>query len=76
MLTREQNEALTRVEGEAPMGRLMRKWAWIPSAIPSQLRVGDAPLKIRLPGEEFVAWRAPDGRIGFIEKFPPAGAFS
>ncbi len=71
MLTREQNEALTRVEGEAPMGRLMRKWAWIPFAIPSQIKVGEAPLKVRLLGEDFVAWRAPDGRIGFIDRDCP-----
>ena len=71
MLTAAQNEALTRVTGDAPMARLLRRWAWIPFAISSQIKVGEAPLKVRLLGEDFVAWRAPDGRLGFIAQACP-----
>ena len=34
MVTREENELLTRVEGDAPMGALMREHYWIPAALP------------------------------------------
>ena len=37
MLTREQNDVLTRVEGDAPMGKLMREHYWIPAALSSQI---------------------------------------
>jgi nitrite reductase/ring-hydroxylating ferredoxin subunit len=71
MLSREQNDALTRVEGDAPMGELLRSWAWFPFAISSQLVVGEAPLRVRLLGVDYVAFRAPDGRIGFIDEACP-----
>jgi phthalate 4,5-dioxygenase len=71
MLTAAQNEALTRVEGDAPMARLLRAWTWIPFALPSQIQPGDAPFKVRLLGENYVAWRAPDGRLGFIDERCP-----
>jgi len=71
MLTAAQNEQLTRVTGDAPMGRLMRNWAWIPFAVPTQLKPLDAPMKVRLLGTDYVAWRAPDGRVGFIAEACP-----
>lgn len=71
MLTAAQNEALTRVEAEAPMGQLLRAWTWIPFALPSQIKPGDAPFKVRLLGQNYVAWRAPDGRLGFIDERCP-----
>ena len=71
MLTAAQNDALTRVEGDAPMARLLRGWTWIPFALPSQIQPGDAPFKVRLLGENYVAWRAPDGRLGFIDERCP-----
>lgn len=71
MLNRDQNEKLTRVEGDAPMGALLRNWAWFPFAISSQLKPGDPPLHVRLLGDDYVAFRAPDGRIGFIDEACP-----
>lgn len=43
MLNAEQNANLTRVESDAPMGALLRSWAWFPFAISTQLVAGDAP---------------------------------
>ncbi|MCF8709541.1 Rieske 2Fe-2S domain-containing protein [Rhizorhapis sp. SPR117] len=71
MLTQANNDLLTRVEGDAPMGRLIRKWAWLPFTLPSQLKPYGAPLKVRLLGNDYVAWRAPDGTIGFIDQACP-----
>jgi len=71
MITREENELLTRVEGDAPMGRLMRENYWFPFALSSQLVSGDAPLQVRLLGENYVAFRAEDGRIGFFDELCP-----
>ena len=48
MTTREENELMTRVEGDAPMGRLMRDNYWIPFAMSAHLVHGDAPMPVRL----------------------------
>jgi phenylpropionate dioxygenase-like ring-hydroxylating dioxygenase large terminal subunit len=71
MLSQANNELLTRVEGDAPMGQLIRKWSWIPFALPSELKPYDAPLKVRLLGSDYVAWRTPEGKVGFIDQACP-----
>lgn len=71
MISREDNERLCRVEGDAPMGRLMRDNYWIPFAVSAQIRVGDDPRSVRLLGGNYVAFRAEDGRIGFFGEHCP-----
>jgi phthalate 4,5-dioxygenase len=72
MLTKEQNRRLTSVEGDAPMARLMRENYWIPfSRIEALEAGGTRPTRVRLLGEDYVAWRAPDGRVGFIDRGCP-----
>jgi phenylpropionate dioxygenase-like ring-hydroxylating dioxygenase large terminal subunit len=71
MITREQNERLTRIDGDAPMGRLMRENYWIPFALSSHLVHGEAPTLVRLFGQNYVAFRAQDGRIGFLDELCP-----
>ena len=71
MVTREENELLTRVEGEAAMGRLMREHYWIPFSLSSHLVHGEAPMPVRLFGENYVAFRAQDGRVGFLDEHCP-----
>ena len=70
MLTHEQNERLTRVEGDAPMGRLMRNY-WIPAILSAQLVADGAPVRVRLLGHDHVAFRASDGRVGFFAEGCP-----
>jgi len=71
MLTTEQNENLTRVEGNAPMGALLRSWTWFPFAISTQIVAGEAPTKVRLLGVDYVAFRTTDGQVGFIDEACP-----
>lgn len=66
MLSKDQNERLCRVEGEAPMGRLMRRH-WIPALLSEQVATPDGrPVRVRLFGEDLVAFRGSDGRLGLI----------
>ena len=58
MLTKEQNEAITRTNAGTVCGELMRRY-WTPAALAEELRP-DAPLAVRIFGEELVI--APDGR--------------
>ena len=69
MLTKEQNELLCRVEGEAAMGRLMRRH-WLPVCLSEEATERDgAPARSRLLGEDLVVFRDSDGRIGVLGEY-------
>jgi phthalate 4,5-dioxygenase oxygenase subunit len=70
MLTREKNELLCRIEGEAPMGQMMRRY-WLPALTSSDLEAGGAPKRVRLLGEDLVAFRSPDGKVGLVDEYCP-----
>ncbi|MGQ9369111.1 Rieske 2Fe-2S domain-containing protein [Azospirillum sp. ST 5-10] len=66
MLSAEENDLLCRVEGDAPMGRMMRRH-WVPAALSEQLVEPDgSPVRVRLFGEDLVAFRDSDGRVGVL----------
>lgn len=71
MLSREDNELLTRVAGDAPMGRMIRQHWWIPAARSANLEADGKPLRVRLFGANYVAFRATDGRVGFFDEACP-----
>jgi len=71
MVTRAENEMMTRIDGDAPMGRLMRAHYWIPFALSERLVAGGGPVPVRLFGENYVAFRAEDGRVGFLDELCP-----
>jgi len=51
MLTREENELVTRTDPGTPMGEVMRRY-WIPALISSELPEPDcAPVRVQLLGE-------------------------
>lgn len=71
MLTREENELLCRVEGEAAMGMFMRRH-WIPACMSEEVAEPDgAPVKLRLLGEDLVVFRDSDGRLGILDEKCP-----
>lgn len=66
--TREENETLTRVGPETPMGRLFRQY-WIPFMLEDELTPKKPQKRFRLLGEDLVAFRTPSGRIGLVGEF-------
>lgn len=71
MLTREENERLCHVEGDAPMGGIMRRH-WIPACLSEEVEEPDGkPVRVRLLGERLVAFRDSDGKLGLIEETCP-----
>jgi len=70
MLTQEQNELLTRIGPGAPMGEMLREY-WVPACRSAKLKAEGAPERVRLFGEDFVAFRGTDGRVGFIAEGCP-----
>ncbi len=67
-ISQHENDLLTRVEHDAPMGAMIRQNYWIP-AVPSSLLLADgAPVRIRLLGQNYVAFRATDGSVGVLDE--------
>ena len=67
MFTREQNEILTRTGTGTPMGALFRRY-WMPFLIDSELEVDGPPKRVRLHGENLVAFRDSKGRVGLLSR--------
>jgi phthalate 4,5-dioxygenase len=66
MLSREENEILTRVGASTPMGDLMRRY-WIPALLSEEIPAPDCPpVRVRLLGEDLVAFRDSQGRVGLL----------
>jgi phenylpropionate dioxygenase-like ring-hydroxylating dioxygenase large terminal subunit len=66
MLTAEQNRTLTRTGPDTEMGRVFRCY-WQPALLSRELEADGAPQRIRLMGEDFVAFRDSAGRVGVLE---------
>jgi len=74
MLSREDNDRLCRVEGDAPMGRMLREHYWIPAVLSEKLIAGGKPLRCRLIGRSYVVFRGHSGKVGcFDERCPHRG---
>jgi len=71
MLNKEDNELLTRVGPGTPMGDLMRQY-WMPSMMTSELAAPDCPpVRIRILGENLIAFRTTSGDVGVVANACP-----
>jgi len=64
------NELLTRIGPGTPMGAMLREY-WVPACRSARLEADGAPERVRLFGENFVAFRATDDRVGFMQEACP-----
>ena len=70
MLTHADNETLVRVGPATPMGGLMRLF-WIPFYPAAGLLPDGQPKRVRLLGEDLVAWRDSNGRPSLVHNACP-----
>jgi phthalate 4,5-dioxygenase len=70
MLSAADNALLTEVEPGTPMHALMRQY-WIPFLRSERIEAGGAPVKVRLLGSDYVAYRSPDGTPGVVDERCP-----
>jgi len=71
MLSPQDNQTLCRVGPGTPMGSLMREF-WIPAFLADELPEPDGPpLRIRLLGENLIAFRTTSGRVGLMQNACP-----
>lgn len=71
MLNHADNELLTRVGPEAPMGQWLRRF-WTPLMLSSQLPEADGePKEVEMYGEKLVAFRDTEGKVGVVHAHCP-----
>ncbi len=71
MLTAEENELITKVGPGTPMGELARRF-WTPILLAEELPAADcAPVRVRILGEDLVAFKDSRNRIGVLEPWCP-----
>src|SRR5579871_4010598 len=66
MLTREENQLLTETNQGTPAGDYLRRY-WLPALLASEIVANDCPpVRLRLMGEDLVAFRDTRGRVGVV----------
>ena len=71
MLSRENNELLIRTAPGTPAGDYFRRY-WLPALLASEVPSADCPpVRLRILGEDLVAFRDTEGRVGLVDEFCP-----
>jgi phthalate 4,5-dioxygenase len=68
MLSKTENDLLTQTSADTPMGEFLRRY-WLPALLSEEIPEPDSPpVLVRLLGEELVAFRDSQGRIGLLDE--------
>ena len=71
MLSKEDNDCLTQTGVDTPMGQYFRRF-WQPVALSEELPERDGPpIRVRIMGEDLVAFRDSEGSVGLIDRLCP-----
>jgi phthalate 4,5-dioxygenase oxygenase subunit len=71
MLSEADNQLLTQTASGTPMGAFVRRF-WLPFLLSEELAEADGPpVRVRLAGEDLIAFRATDGSVGLVDAFCP-----
>jgi phthalate 4,5-dioxygenase oxygenase subunit len=71
MLTPAANERLVRIGAGTPGGALFRRY-WHPALLSSEVPEPDGPpVRVRLLGEDLIAFRDSSGKVGVVDAFCP-----
>ncbi|MBV9326879.1 MAG: Rieske 2Fe-2S domain-containing protein [Chloroflexi bacterium] len=71
MLTQEENELICRVGPGTPMGNLFREY-WLPAMLSEEAPDPDCdPVRILMLGEQLIAFRDTNGKVGLIQNNCP-----
>jgi 5,5'-dehydrodivanillate O-demethylase len=74
MLTKEENDMLTKVGPGTPAGELLRRY-WLPVGVASELTAEEPTQTVRILGETLVLFRDKSGNVGLLnDRCPHRGA--
>lgn len=65
------NELMTSVDGDAPLGHMLRECYWLPAIPADKLERDGRPFRVRLLGEDYVVFRNTDGVVGILDELCP-----
>jgi len=68
MISREENDALTRTGPATLMGDLFRRY-WLPALLASELEADGSPVRVKLLGESLICFKNTTNEIGLIDEF-------
>jgi phenylpropionate dioxygenase-like ring-hydroxylating dioxygenase large terminal subunit len=66
MMSAADNEVLVRTDAGTPMGEYFRRY-WLPVELSRELVADGPPKRVKVMGEELIAFRDTDGRVGLVE---------
>jgi len=66
-MTPEECKLLAETGKGTPMGELLRRY-WMPAVLSRELEADGAPVRVRLLGEDLVAFRDTDGKVGLLRE--------
>jgi phenylpropionate dioxygenase-like ring-hydroxylating dioxygenase large terminal subunit len=70
-MKKEENELLTCTDAGSPVGDLFRAF-WMPALLSEEVAKPDGPpVRVRLLGEDLVAFRDSSGRVGLLDAYCP-----
>ena len=69
-MRQQDNELLTQTDAGTPMGEMIRQY-WIPAMKSEDLEVDAPPIRLRLLGENLIAFRTTSGKVGIFEHHCP-----
>jgi phenylpropionate dioxygenase-like ring-hydroxylating dioxygenase large terminal subunit len=67
-MTPEDHKLLSETSRGTPMGELLRRY-WSPVCLSREIESDGAPLRVRLMGEDLIAFRDTRGRVGLLREF-------
>ncbi|HEX5278537.1 MAG TPA: Rieske 2Fe-2S domain-containing protein [Micropepsaceae bacterium] len=70
MLSHEDNERLTRIGRGTPMGEVFRRY-WLPALLSTEVVSDGSPVRVKLLGENLIAFRNTGGEAGIVDAFCP-----
>jgi phthalate 4,5-dioxygenase oxygenase subunit len=68
MLSQKDNETLSQVGPGTAMGEVFRRF-WLPAALSAELVADGSPLRLRILGEDLLAFRDTNGTVGIVEPY-------
>ncbi|MCB2027050.1 MAG: Rieske 2Fe-2S domain-containing protein, partial [Ottowia sp.] len=70
-LTAQDYDMMTLVEGDAPLGGMLRQHYWLPAIPADKLEADGRPYRVRLVGRNYVIFRNTDGVVGILDELCP-----
>jgi len=64
-MTPEDNRLLSQTSRGTPMGELLRRY-WVPALLSREVELDGPPVRVRLFGENLVAFRNSEGKVGLL----------